>query len=488
MSGGVNALGKLQGKVDANNRLVVAIEGGGTGDVVGPASATDNAIARYDGTTGKLIQDSGITIADGASGTLAGSNSGDVTLAGTPDYITLANQVLTRGAVDLAADVTGDLPYANFVPATAASKLVGRGSASGAGDMEEITIGAGLTMTATTLSASGAGTGDVVGPASATDNAFARYDSTTGKLIQDSVVIADDTGNVTGIATVTLPNTGLHLLDTNASHDLIIAPGSDLTADHTLTITTGDADRTLTIAGNASVDGTTSGTNTGDITLAGTPDYITLANQVLTRNAVDLTAAADVTGDLPLANIVGASGASVLLGRGSASGAGDFQEITLGSGLTMTNQALSASAGNATLLYAATGTSSSSGVTNLDTFALTGLTAKDVVVITATAGCPSDNITDLIIYNNTAGVVMGTTGGVGQHQYVKTYTMGIVSGGGTQNITRFEGSYAGSIATNTIVLQNTAMTTGWTVALRWTAIGGGDTGTWAWQITKFAGQ
>lgn len=35
-----------------------------TGDVVGPASATDNGIARYDGTTGKLLQDSPCTIAD----------------------------------------------------------------------------------------------------------------------------------------------------------------------------------------------------------------------------------------------------------------------------------------------------------------------------------------------------------------------------------------------------------------------------------------
>src|SRR6185436_612662 len=38
----------------------------------------------------------------------------------------------------------------------------------------------------------------------------------------------------------TVTNTGLHILDTNASHDLILKPGSDLTADHTLTITTGD--------------------------------------------------------------------------------------------------------------------------------------------------------------------------------------------------------------------------------------------------------
>jgi hypothetical protein len=34
------------------------------GDVVGPASATDNALARYDGTSGKLIQNSAITLSD----------------------------------------------------------------------------------------------------------------------------------------------------------------------------------------------------------------------------------------------------------------------------------------------------------------------------------------------------------------------------------------------------------------------------------------
>lgn len=34
------------------------------GDVVGPASSTDNAIVRFDGTTGKLLQNSGATIGD----------------------------------------------------------------------------------------------------------------------------------------------------------------------------------------------------------------------------------------------------------------------------------------------------------------------------------------------------------------------------------------------------------------------------------------
>lgn len=67
---------------------------------------------------------------------------------------------------------------------------------------------------------------------------------------------------------VTVPNTGLHILDTNASHDLIIAAGSNLTADHTLTLTTGDADRTVTLAGNltTAADLITSGANSLTLT------------------------------------------------------------------------------------------------------------------------------------------------------------------------------------------------------------------------------
>lgn len=45
--------------------------------------------------------------------------------------------------------------------------------------------------------------GDVVGPGSSTDNALVRFDSTTGKLVQNSVGILDDSGNLTGIAALT---------------------------------------------------------------------------------------------------------------------------------------------------------------------------------------------------------------------------------------------------------------------------------------------
>jgi len=71
---------------------------GGLGDVVGPSSATDNAIARFNTTTGKLIQNSGITIADGASGTLSGTNTGDQT-------ITLTGDVTGSGTGSFAATI-----------------------------------------------------------------------------------------------------------------------------------------------------------------------------------------------------------------------------------------------------------------------------------------------------------------------------------------------------------------------------------------------
>lgn len=50
------------------------------------------------------------------------------------------------------------------------------------------------------------GAGDVVGPSSATDNAIARFDTTTGKLIQNSVVTVGDTGAIASVESITNPN------------------------------------------------------------------------------------------------------------------------------------------------------------------------------------------------------------------------------------------------------------------------------------------
>jgi len=162
------------------------------------------------------------------------------------------------------------------------------------------------------VSMTGSGAGDVVGPASSTDNAIARYDGTGGKTLLSSSVIIDDLDNVTGMTTLTLPNTGLHILDTNASHDLIIAAGSDLTADRTLTFTTGDANRTVTLAGDFSTAGghalilTTSGATNVTLPTTGTliTDAVTTLSSLIsvgtittgTWNATDIPVSAGGTG------------------------------------------------------------------------------------------------------------------------------------------------------------------------------------------------
>lgn len=86
-------------------------------DVTWPASSTDNAVARFDSTTWKIIQNSSVTIDDSwniSANNISWTNTWDVTLAWTPDYLTITNQEITLNSVDLANDVTWTLPIANW--------------------------------------------------------------------------------------------------------------------------------------------------------------------------------------------------------------------------------------------------------------------------------------------------------------------------------------------------------------------------------------
>ena len=91
------------GVYSSGDTIIIDYEGtGGSGDVVGPAGATDDHIATFDTATGKLIQDGGSLISDLIAKSL-GTTAGDIiqfTASATPARIAIgtAGQVLTVNA------------------------------------------------------------------------------------------------------------------------------------------------------------------------------------------------------------------------------------------------------------------------------------------------------------------------------------------------------------------------------------------------------
>lgn len=110
------------------------------------------------------------------------------------------------GKIGLATHVSGTLPIANGgtgdgATPTAGAVAYGNGTAyafTAAGTAGQVLISGGTgAPTWTTY-----GGGDVSGPASSTDNAIARYDGTTGKIIQNSGITIDDNANTAGVRSI----------------------------------------------------------------------------------------------------------------------------------------------------------------------------------------------------------------------------------------------------------------------------------------------
>ena len=115
--------------------------------------------------------------------------------------------------------------------------------------------------------------GDVTGPAVSTDEAIARFDGTTGKLLQNSVAILDDVGVLTGLTQLDVDNLRLDgntISSTDAAGDVIIAPDTTGGAVVTTDLTVGNAsqDVSFTING-ASISGVISAETTGASDLGG---------------------------------------------------------------------------------------------------------------------------------------------------------------------------------------------------------------------------
>ncbi len=162
--------------------------------------------------------------------------------------------------------------------------------------------------------------GSVIGPSLSTDNAVARFDGATGKIIQNSaVLIADTTGDITGgkynKVTVTPPATG---------STLTVADGKTFTASNTVTLSGTDGSTLAFGAGgtiayrqdNLSVFASTTSdqlrgvisdeTGTGSLVFATSPTLVTpilgTPTSVTLTNATGLPLTTGVTGTLQTGN------------------------------------------------------------------------------------------------------------------------------------------------------------------------------------------
>ena len=218
----------------------VSIEG--VGIVKGPASATDNALARFDSTTGELIQNSGVILDDSngivATGTTAfipqwflkntftdasgpylilGKHPTDNSLSVSDTLGTILFRGLDTGGTSRDTSYITSIVTAQDAT-TVTSRLdflVGQTGAL----VTALSLGPTGVMTTngaielghasdTTLSRTAAGriaiegVGIVKGPASSTDNAVARFDSTTGELVQNSGLLLNDSDQFTTDLTI----------------------------------------------------------------------------------------------------------------------------------------------------------------------------------------------------------------------------------------------------------------------------------------------
>jgi len=174
----------------------------GTGTVTSVSVVSANGFA---GTVATATTTPAITLSTSITGVLKGNGTALSAAVAATDYV--APGAITADGITMST-----------------ARLLGRTTA-GTGAIEEITVGSGLTLSAGALTATG-GTGDFVGPASATDNAVVRFDGTTGKLGQNSLFIVDDSGNVSDGGTLPA-NTALYFERTGFAIATLNSTGQD---------------------------------------------------------------------------------------------------------------------------------------------------------------------------------------------------------------------------------------------------------------------
>lgn len=270
-----------------------------------------------------------------------------------------------------------------------------------AGQVTWLTPGSGLVITGTTMTVAGVGLGDVTGPASSVDNSVARFDGITGKVIQNSGVIIDDSGNITAA----------NLSGTNTGNQTIELTG-DVTGSGTGTFAATIANNVVSNAkirtsSALSVMGRSANStgNIADISAGSDNQVLRRSGTTLGFGAINLASSSAVTGSLPVGN--GGTG-NLTYATGDilyASGATTLSKLTIGS----SGQILTVSGGLP--VWAANssgwtvGSASSLSGTSVD---ITGIPSTAKVIYINLTGASSSGASNYLIQLGTSGGIENT--------------------------------------------------------------------------------
>jgi len=167
----VNAQGQITSAT--NTTITPAI-----GSITGLGTGVATALAINTGSVGSVLVNGGPLGTPASGDFTSGSFTWPTFNQNTTGNAATATSAVT--ATNLAGGALGSVPYQSGAGATT---FVGIGSTG-----QVLTVAGGVPTWATPA------TGDVTGPASSTDNAIARFDSTTGKIIQNSAITLSDAG------------------------------------------------------------------------------------------------------------------------------------------------------------------------------------------------------------------------------------------------------------------------------------------------------